>query len=289
MRPLRALLHAMRRRTDRIGPDGAERLISGDHQGPLRHLLDAARAPATDQELAGEKAVVAAFTTHRRRAARTARKQRLSSARATVVTATVGLALLAFGGTALAARTGNLPQEAQQHAHRLFSALGVPAPRTGPVAPPHPAATSPAPTTRPSPSVAALTWCDSWRGGAGRTPLTRENKRKLSAAAGGEGRIDRYCTEIRRSAAPTPSVSGPVPARPPVAPSGTPQPIPPPGGSAGPGVPGGPGGPGPSGSGPGLDPSDPAATAAGGTTKPRSGAGQGRHLPEGRSRSAPAG
>jgi hypothetical protein len=230
MRSLRALLNAMYRRTDRIGPDEAERMITGDRQGPLRHLLDAARAPATEEELAGEKAMVAAFAAHRGRAARTRRKRRPASVRTAVVTAAAGLALLSLGGTALAARSGNLPREAQQHAHRLFSALGVPAPRTGQVS---------SPTPRPTPSIAVLSWCDDWRGGAGKSPMSSENRRKLRDAAGGEDRIGRYCAAIRSQAASAP------PARPP---SGAP--------SAGPSAPGAsdgvrpsrPGSPAPSGS-----------------------------------------
>src|SRR5690349_2854306 len=137
MRTPRAFLHAMRNR--------------GPGRAPLEKLLDAATAPATAEELSGEKAAVAAFTAHRRRASRAARRQPART-RTAIVTVTTGLALLSLTGTAVAARTGNLPQDAQQHAHRLFSALGVPAPRTG------------APSPTPAPLVTALSWCDSWAG-----------------------------------------------------------------------------------------------------------------------------
>jgi hypothetical protein len=197
------------RRNHRIGPDEAEHLVNGD----LRHLFEAARAPATEQELAGEKAMVAAFVAHRRSAERAARKRRPTSVRTAVVAMAAGLALLTFGGTAVAARTGNLPRGAQQHAHRLFSALGVPAPRTGPPDSTHPS---------PSPTVTALSWCDQWQGKP--EPLSSENRRKLGEAAGGEDRIGKYCAEIRKSASPTPPPSAPSGSPPPPAGSGPAEP-----------------------------------------------------------------
>jgi hypothetical protein len=171
------------RRTQRIGPAEADQLVAGDHPGHpgLRKLLDAARSPGTAQELAGEKAAVAAFTAHRRRAADSPRSARSVTA---AVPVAVALALVALGG---AARAGNLPREAQQHAHRLFSALGVPAPRTGP----HQVVTRPSPT--PAPSVTALTWCEAWRA---RRPLSSAESSGLVAAAGGEERVGGFCAEL---------------------------------------------------------------------------------------------
>jgi hypothetical protein len=193
MRTLPALLHAMRtRRTRRIDLDEADRLAAGDPPMPaqagLGTLLDALRAPATTGELSAEKTTVAAFTAHRKRAARAARRR--SPTRAVLAPAMTALALLAFGGTALAARTGNLPDGAQQHAHRLFSALGVPAPRTGPH---HP---SPSPSDSPAP--VELAWCSDWQPGG--PSLSTENHRKLRAAAGSEEHIPDYCDRLRRSA-----------------------------------------------------------------------------------------
>ncbi|WP_213012091.1 hypothetical protein [Paractinoplanes toevensis] len=194
------------RRIHRIGPAEAERLVAGDPAGPdlaaLKKLLDAARAPAAVSELTGEKAAVAAFRAHRTRAARAARRP--ARTRVGVVTVATGLALLVLGGTAVAARTGNLPQDAQQHAHRLFSALGVPAPRTGPSPAPTPAPSSsrpvptrpasPSPSPSPSPDITALGWCEAWRGAPGRTPLARDDRRRLAMAAGGEERIPGFCS-----------------------------------------------------------------------------------------------
>jgi hypothetical protein len=202
MRSLNALLHAMRtRRTRQIDLDEADRLVTGDPPGPTRPglgtLLDALRAPATPGELGAEKTAVAAFTTHRKRAARAARRK--TPTRAVLVPALTALALLMFGGTALAARTGNLPDGAQQHAHHLFSALGVPAPGTGPDR------RHPSPSPSASPVAVELSWCADWQPGG--TPLSTDDHRRLRAAAGSEDRIPGYCDNLKHSAGPSPSPS----------------------------------------------------------------------------------
>src|SRR4051812_22304258 len=128
-----------------------------------------------------------------------------STTRTIVVSIATGLAVLSVGGTAVAAGTGNLPAGLQQHAHRLFSALGVPAPRTGPttVAPtpsgtasaasPTPIAT-PTPTPAPPPGAAGtatpgaaqvLAWCTAWQTAEnGGKPMNGRVRRDLIAAAG---------------------------------------------------------------------------------------------------------
>jgi hypothetical protein len=200
MRSLNALLRALRTRRNRHHE--TDPIATTDHPG-LADLLDAARAPATQAELAGEKETVAAFVAHRRRAARSSRRHRTKARiRAVLVPVTAGLALLILTATGVAARTGNLPQGAQQHAHRLFSALGVPAPRTGNPVTPSPAPSRPGP--RPTLDVTALSWCRSWDGGPER-PLSKEERRKLSAAAGGEKGIEKYCRDLHRSASAQPS------------------------------------------------------------------------------------
>jgi hypothetical protein len=208
------------RRTHRIDLDEADRLVAGDRSGPghpgLGNLLDALRAPTSPEELAGEKATVAAFTAHRKRVARDARKKpRPTRTRAITIPVAVVLALLAFGGTALAARSGTLPVSAQQRAHRLFSALGVPAPRTGP------AGSSPAPV--PSLVAAALVWCDDWRASPSGTALDDEDRQKLIAAAGSEQRVADYCDDLRGSASPSPSPSAGASSGAPSEPSGSPS------------------------------------------------------------------
>ncbi|MET0424135.1 MAG: hypothetical protein ABW046_09685, partial [Actinoplanes sp.] len=194
MRRLHALRHAMRtRRTHRIDLLEVDRLAAGDRPGPghagLADLLDAARQPATADELAGERAAVAVFADARKRAA-PRRRRREQTVRTVVAELVTAVALLAVCGTAAAARTGHLPADAQQHAHRLFSALGVPAPRTGPQQRSEPV---PGGSSRPVPSKAPAPhaeWCRSWRA----TPTHTAGWRKeLEAAAGGAGRIGDFC------------------------------------------------------------------------------------------------
>lgn len=214
MRSPRALLHAMHtRREQRIDLDEADRLVNGEPPGPnqagLGSLLDALRAPATAGELSAEKAAVAEFRTHRRRAARAARR----TTRSVLVPALTALALLMFGGTALAARTGNLPDGAQQHAHRLFSALGIPAPGTGPTGNRPTPVASAGPSPSPShPATVELGWCTDWQPGG--TPLSTGDHQRLRTAAGGEQRIPGYCDRLRRSSS-SPSATPSTPSAPP--------------------------------------------------------------------------
>ncbi|SNY50874.1 hypothetical protein SAMN05421748_111128 [Paractinoplanes atraurantiacus] len=254
MRHLRALLHAMRKRRS-TDTD----LAVGDPG--LRRLIEAARAPATASELSGEKQMVDAFTAERKRAARAARRRRRPARiRAVLVPVTAGLALLLLTGTAVAARTGNLPQEAQQHAHRLFSALGVPAPRTGTPSPRESGSPSgPAPT----PDLAAFTRCEAWRGAA---PLSSHDRRTLIAAAGGEHAIGRYCEKVRQSAS-SPAKTAPPPAAPS---AGTPSPAVPSPGVPSPGTPS-PGTPSPAGPPSSEPPPKPSGPAHSGTQPPKSG------------------
>jgi hypothetical protein len=224
MRPRNALLRAMcKRRAGRLGLDEADRLVGGDRVGPrcpgLDHLLDALQAPATTGETSGGQATVAALAAERRRAALTTRpegSQRVpvsTSAKTIVVSIATGLALLGAGGTAVAARTGNLPADVQQHAHRLFSALGVPAPRTGPSEPaPAPAGPSvtPTPTDAPTPAATIAAppeqagWCAAWsRAAGGGKPMNGRSRQDLIAAAGGRENVARYCARLTASAPAT--------------------------------------------------------------------------------------
>jgi hypothetical protein len=218
----RALRNAMRvRRTPRIGTAEVERLIAGDPTGPdhdgLATLLAAARAPASPEELADERAAVARFSAAYReqsvRPRRQLRRARVASpARAVRIKVAAATAALAFGGTAVAAETGNLPAPAQDRAHRLFSALGVPAPEATTPRPGTPAATrptgstpaparpttatapAPAPAVSGDPAVPGL--CRAWHA-AQRSPrgaaLPEPDRRALTAAAGGPGRIAAFC------------------------------------------------------------------------------------------------
>jgi hypothetical protein len=213
-----ALLRAMRTwRIRRRGLDEADRLVAGDPAGPgnpgLDHLLGALRAPATTAETGGGRVTAAALAAERRRAAQTTgRKGRLPASARTIVVTTATVVALLSGGTAVAAGTGSLPAGLQQHAHRLFSALGVPAPGTGPSAPtpapatsaPDPvtpaptkvttAATATSPTPAPTRSAEQVAWCQAWQVAAdGGHPMNGRDRRDLIAAAGGEEKVATYC------------------------------------------------------------------------------------------------
>ncbi len=239
---LRALRDAMReRRNPRIGPAEADRLMAGDPTGPehrgLAALLDAARGPASPRELAGERAAVAGFVAAYREAVPTSlpkgrRRVRIPSpARAAAVKVAAGVAVLAVGGGALAAETGRLPAGAQQRAHDLFSAAGVPAPR--PTTPSRTAGAGPAVTGTPSrtltpapqpPSTTTAPPAGTTPAATGTTPaavrglcrawvaqqkpngkaMTAGARRALASAAGGQARIPAFCADRLETAGPEP-------------------------------------------------------------------------------------
>ena len=258
MRLPHALLGAMRTwRADRAGLTEADRMVAGDRSGlghpGLEYLLDAARGPGTTGETSGAQVMIAALAAERRRAVLTARPkgsirvQVPTSARTIVVSLAAGVVLLGVGGTAVAARTGSLPDGVQQHAHDLFPALGVPAPGTGPTtSPPAPTASAAGPTvparpvpapetpapetpaprtstsrtsppksprpTTPRPTVTAAAevrdWCEAWRvAAAGGHPMNGRARRDLNAAAGGADNVGEYCDRLIGSASPAPTVT----------------------------------------------------------------------------------
>lgn len=230
-----ALQGAMRtRRTRRIGLAEADRLVAGKPSSPdpwgLGVLFDAAKAPPSVDELAGERAAVAGFlAAHRKAAATTPSKRRNRaqlrlSARAVALKVAAAVTVLAMGGTAVAAQTGKLPAGAQQRAHDMLSSLGVPAPDdgprpapTGPVRPSksaQPSAT-PTPPTSATTDPVALTLCQQWDA-ASRKPhgkaLTAEAKHALAEAAGGPSKVADFCVALLGN--PTATPSGPATATP---------------------------------------------------------------------------
>jgi hypothetical protein len=231
MRPVNALRRAIRiRRTRRIGRADADRLVSGNTPGPTHRglgvLLDAAAAPPSVEELAGERAAVARFVTAYRDAvpvspARTPiRASR--SARMVAIKVAAAAAVLAAGGTAVAAETGNLPAGARQ----FLTGLGVPAPADGPrptvtgagrtggsTHVPSPATLAPTPRgAAPDPAeVWALDLCRSWD--AARTnphgkAVPAPTRHALADLAGGEKRITEYCAGVL-GGTPHPSATAP--------------------------------------------------------------------------------
>jgi hypothetical protein len=218
-----ALLSAMRTwRARQINRRTVDRLIAGGSPGLDEHrglgvLLEAARSPATPGELAGERAAVEGFTAARRTApARPRGKNRVPvppSVRRIAMTVAAAVAILTVGGTALAARTGNLPEPAQRRAHAIFASLGVPAPAPEPAATPTPTPaphpTTSTPRTRPTPTparpstatvapgVPALTdLCRRWQDDTTPHNVTGQDRKALRQAAGGEKNIDGYCAAL---------------------------------------------------------------------------------------------
>ncbi|MFF5288890.1 hypothetical protein [Paractinoplanes globisporus] len=213
------------RRAGRIGLDEADRLAAGGRAGPgkpgLDHLLDAVRAPATAGEKTGGQAVAAGLAAERRRAALTTgpkgsiRVEVPRARRTVVVSIATGIAVLSLGGTAVAAGTGSLPAGLQERAHSLFSALGVPAPRTGPsISTPAPSGSTatPRPTSAPATPTPTATsprpaqvvaWCAAWRTAEdGGKPMNGRDRRELTTAAGGAESVARYCAGVTGSGTP---------------------------------------------------------------------------------------
>jgi hypothetical protein len=222
-----------KRRVRRIGLHEADRLVAGARPDPdmegLAGLLDAARAPTPGEDLAGERAAVAGFLAARQRAVPTAPPRRPERervrplVRATAMKAALAIAVLAFGGTALAARTGSLPTAAQERAHDLLSGVGVPAPaQTTRSTQARPSATTssavpsksptPARTATPTPggTAPAVELCRVWD--AARQPpgkaVPAETRRALAAAAGGVPKIDDFCAGVLGKAGATPTATG---------------------------------------------------------------------------------
>ena len=223
-----ALRYAMSmRRVRRIGLSEADRLVSGARPDPglegLVGLLDAARAPTPEADLAGERAAVAGFRAERQRAVPTAPPRRKNRAfRTLAMKVALGFAVLTFGGTALAARTGSLPSAVQERAHTMFSDVGVPAPApasstqvtsAGVTASPVPSPTpAPSRTVTPGPGATAVVeLCKVWDA-ARQDPrgkvVPAQTRRALADAAGGVPEIDNFCAARLGEPSAGASVSG---------------------------------------------------------------------------------
>lgn len=188
----------------------------------LAGLLDAARSATPGDDLAGERAAVAGFLAARQRAVPAAPPRRSREVRTTAMKVALGFAVLAFSGTALAARAGSLPPAAQERAHALLSGVGVPAPASNRVVTPtaQPSAggatTSAVPSLVPTPTrsgpggTTALELCRVWVA-AGQDPpgkaVPAPTRRALAAAAGGQPEIDGFCAGVLGTPAPSGSVS----------------------------------------------------------------------------------
>jgi hypothetical protein len=213
-------------RARRIGAREAEQLLQGistsADRSELLRLLALASAPPHPDELLGEEPALTAFRTARPDRRRARRVWRVVS-RALAVKVLAGVGVLALGGVAVAAGTGNLPAQVQHGAHDLLSPLGVPVPdKTGTTGNPRGSASHPAPghgpsATAVSPPAAfdAVSACQDWRAakkdkqGKGMDPVRLQ---ALESAAGGTQRVEGYCAKLlgadpAGSPSPTPQPS----------------------------------------------------------------------------------
>ena len=197
----------------------------------LVELLDAARTSTPGEDLAGERAAVAGFLAARQRAVPTAPPRRSRAVRTIAMKVALGFAVLAFGGTALAARTGSLPPAAQERAHDIFSQAGVPAPDRSRQPSAGGGPTSAVPSRLPTPGrsvtsapggTTVLDLCRVWDAARQDPPgkaVPAPTRRALAAAAGGMPEIDGFCAkQLGKSAEPSgPPSSGTAskPAEPP--------------------------------------------------------------------------
>ncbi len=205
-----------------------EQLLEGasPRRDELAALLAAARAAATEDELAGLGAALAAFVAAPTRAGnpsaaalgavRRPRRTRLSSfgVRAAVAAA-AGAAVL--GGVALADTSGGTPPPLSGHAADAAGPHSSAAPRTStgslsgvttpesdrtgtePVGTP-----SGRPTATPSPALAGL--CQAWLSRPHQHGAADESAafRVLIATAGGKDAVTAYCTSVLASSRPSP-------------------------------------------------------------------------------------
>jgi hypothetical protein len=191
---MRRLLASLRHPPPAVDQDTADRLLTGrldpadapPGYDAVARLLAAATAPASPDELAGERAVMAEFaaTTGSRRAARrSGRPSRLLRVKAA---AAIVAAALSIGGVAAAATTG---------------LLGKP-PR--PVAPQAPSSSGVGPASRAPGGAAGAGLdrahrrglCRAWQADQGNRAGSWEDSaafRALAAAAGGADKIPAYC------------------------------------------------------------------------------------------------
>jgi len=221
MRLWDALFNAMGMSDDRrIGPREAEQLLDADSNGSaypeLSRLLASAAAPARADELIDLRAAVAAFEAADQDSEFGAEpgnepgvvmpRRRRVLAGSVGVKAVAGIAVVAFGGAAFAAETGSLPSGAQQHAHEVFSVLGVPPPTSAPAPPSSPVRhVTGSPSTgdqarTPQPAgPAAPGLCRSWQARQKNPkgePMKAEAFRALATAAGGAEQIATFCASV---------------------------------------------------------------------------------------------
>lgn len=203
------------RHTDR---DAAEQLLRRASSGPtadphpIAELLARAAGPASNGELAGHNAALAAFREARLTPVPQPRRPSMLKTTLakfiTVKVLAVAATVTAAGGVALAAGTGTLPGPLQKTAHDV---LGAPAatsspkggkPTAGPTSTPSakpskPSAKPSANAASPSPSLVGL--CRAYAAGVSDNPgaaLENPAFTVLITAAGGKDKVKGYCATV---------------------------------------------------------------------------------------------
>jgi hypothetical protein len=198
-----------------LDPATAERLLAGEPLDPqaapeidaVARLLASASGPASDAELAGEAAAVAAFVqvTGGSAPAPTARRRKLMPASALRSKAAIAIAAAAasLGGFAAAAYANALPAPAQDAAHHLIGASAAhshPTPRTDDDATDS-APTAATPTATPvgpdATGSAMFGLCTAYAAASVHgNPLNGVAFQNLAAAAGGAENIPAFCATV---------------------------------------------------------------------------------------------
>ena len=185
-------------RGSRVDRDAAERMLDGDPAGGAAGLLAAATAPAHAEELAGERAALAAFVAATRldpvpRQRRTSMLKIALAKLLTVKAAAAAVAVVGAGGIALAAGTGALPVELPDTAKTPSVVSEAPA---QPAGAPEDAGKGGDPAGEPSPSMVGL--CQAYLAEVGNAPgraLESPAFTALVDAAGGADSVGGFCQE----------------------------------------------------------------------------------------------
>lgn len=220
-------------RPRRLDRSTAERLLAGDRATAdtnagtavalLATALRAAAAPAHPEELTGERAALAAYTTARLGPVPETRRQSMfKSALAKVLTvkaAVVGIAVVGASGVALAAGTGALPWSgtpADPPAPSKAATPSTPPPVTATGRPSDAGKPADKPAATPAPSLDGL--CQAYEAQVAENPgkaLESPAFEALVEAAGGPDEVPDYCATVTKdhpagkpSDLPTPAQPG---------------------------------------------------------------------------------
>lgn len=206
-KPFRGRHEISRRDADRL----LDRSVVDPTHRAVADLLAAAAGPALPHETKGERAAVRRYRQAYAASTRPVSRRRRNPRRVGALVTVTATAML-LGGTAYAARSGQLPDPLQRTAHGWFAGV-VPAPSPSSV---------PSPSSSPSlsPSLSSPSGvhsplvlrdlCVAWQAVENDPrlpPITADDRRALGDAAGGNGKkqIDEFCARLL-GPSPSPAV-----------------------------------------------------------------------------------